>query len=59
MVVSRKFKLPPGLDSIRCAYGGWQIEYEDEDPEIGRLFEAECAKSGAEVKMPPITLRAN
>jgi hypothetical protein len=34
------------------ACGGWQIEYEDEDPEIRRIFEEECAKSGGEVKMP-------
>jgi oxalate decarboxylase/phosphoglucose isomerase-like protein (cupin superfamily) len=27
-------------------------EYEDEDPEIRRIFEEECGKSGAEVKMP-------
>jgi hypothetical protein len=29
-----------------------QIEYEDEDPEIRRIFEVECAKSGATVMMP-------
>jgi len=28
----------------------WQ--YEAEEPEIRRIFEEECAKSGAEVKMP-------
>ncbi len=28
-----------------------QIEYEDQSPEIHRLFESECAKSGAQVSM--------
>ncbi|MET0501970.1 MAG: ethanolamine ammonia lyase-activating protein [Candidatus Binatia bacterium] len=53
-VISRKFKLQPGKiqSDVPLAYGGWQIEYEDEDPEIRRVFEEECAKSGAEVKMP-------
>jgi mannose-6-phosphate isomerase-like protein (cupin superfamily) len=53
-VLSRKFKLQPGKiqSDVPLAYGGWQIEYEDEDPEIRRIFEEECAKSGAEVKMP-------
>ena len=36
----------------RFAYGGWQIEYEHEDPEIRQSFGAECAKSGALVKVP-------
>jgi hypothetical protein len=53
-VISRKFKLQPGKiqSDVPLAYGGWQIEYEDEDPEIRRIFEEECAKSGAEMKMP-------
>ena len=48
-VISRKFKLQPGKiqSDVPLAYGGWQIEYEDEDPEIRRIFEEECAKSGA------------
>ena len=33
--------------------GGDQIEYEDEDPEIRRLFEAELAKEGLTSKMKP------
>ena len=28
-----------------------QIEYEDQDPEIHRLFESECARSGVQVSM--------
>jgi hypothetical protein len=53
-VISRKFKLQPGKiqSDVSLAYGGWQIEYEDEDPEIRCIFAEECAKSGAEVKMP-------
>jgi mannose-6-phosphate isomerase-like protein (cupin superfamily) len=31
--------------------GGWQIEYEDEDPEIHRLFEEDLARHGAVCKM--------
>ncbi len=34
--------------------GGDQIEYEDEDPEVQKLFEAELAKEGIEVRMPPV-----
>lgn len=33
--------------------GGTLIEYEDEDPEIRRLFAEECAKNGVEVRMSP------
>jgi hypothetical protein len=29
-----------------------QIEYEDEDPEIRRVFEESCAQAGATVMMP-------
>ncbi|HEX6513786.1 MAG TPA: cupin domain-containing protein [Chloroflexota bacterium] len=31
--------------------GGWQIEYEDEDPSIHRLFESELKKHGATCQM--------
>lgn len=31
--------------------GGAQIEYEDQDPEIHKIFVEECRKSGAEVRM--------
>jgi quercetin dioxygenase-like cupin family protein len=35
--------------------GGWQIEYEDEDPEVYDLFERECAKHGVQVTLPRMT----
>jgi quercetin dioxygenase-like cupin family protein len=58
---SRKFKLPSMWDEdkleIDVRAGGDQIEYEDEDPEIRRLFDAECRRSGAEVRMPPVAAR--
>ncbi|MBI2756855.1 MAG: ethanolamine ammonia lyase-activating protein [Chloroflexi bacterium] len=31
--------------------GGWQVEYEDEDPSIHTMFEAEMAKHGATCRM--------
>jgi hypothetical protein len=31
--------------------GGDQIEYEDEDPEIREIYEAELAKEGLTIKM--------
>jgi quercetin dioxygenase-like cupin family protein len=31
--------------------GGWQIEYQDEDPAVFDLFERECARNGAEVTL--------
>ena len=34
--------------------GGNQIEYEDEDPSIRKLFEEELAKNGVECKMPAV-----
>ncbi|MDP2662885.1 MAG: ethanolamine ammonia lyase-activating protein, partial [Dehalococcoidia bacterium] len=38
-------------DSLKS--GGNQIEYEDEDPEIRKMFEAELAKRGLEPRMGP------
>ncbi|MBI2918501.1 MAG: cupin domain-containing protein [Chloroflexi bacterium] len=43
---------PPGWVDIKK--GGTQIEYEDEDPAIRQLFEAELAKVGAKINMPPV-----
>jgi quercetin dioxygenase-like cupin family protein len=53
-MLSRRFKLTPGKikSDVPLNQGGWQIEYEDEDPEIMRMFEEACAQSGATVKMP-------
>ena len=53
-MMSRRFKLAPGKikSDVSVNKGGAQIEYEDEDPEIRRIFEEKCARSGAEVKMP-------
>jgi len=53
-MLSRRYKLVPGKikADVPLNQGGWQIEYEDEDPEIRRIFEQECAKSGGVVQMP-------
>jgi len=34
--------------------GGDQIEYEDEDPAVRKLFEDELAKEGLTIQMPPV-----
>jgi oxalate decarboxylase/phosphoglucose isomerase-like protein (cupin superfamily) len=41
------------LPDVSLKLGGWQIEYEDEDPEIRRMFQEELDKKGLEMKMPP------
>jgi hypothetical protein len=46
-----------GMD-VNVKEGGRQIEYEDEDPRIREIFEAEMRKSGAESRMPPMPVRA-
>jgi len=40
------------MSTISEREGGWQVDYEDEDPEIYATYERECAKNGAEVKLP-------
>ncbi len=45
-----------GMD-VSVKSGGRQIEYEDEDPRIRQLFEAELAKMGVECRMPPVATR--
>jgi hypothetical protein len=53
-MLSRRYKLVPGKikSDVSIKQGGMQIEYEDEDAEIRRVFEESCARSGAEVRMP-------
>jgi gentisate 1,2-dioxygenase len=46
-----------GMD-VSVKQGGRQVEYEDEDPRIRAIYEAECAKYGAECRMPPVLARA-
>lgn len=46
------FRSERGAADVSLKLGGAQIEYEDEDPEIRGIFEAECAKAGVAVKMP-------
>jgi hypothetical protein len=36
---------------VSAKEGGIQVEYEDEDPRILELFEAECAKHGVPSRM--------
>lgn len=59
---SRKFKVPSLWDDDKLEQdvrgGGDQIEYEDENPEIRQIFEEACRRSGADVKMPPVAVRA-
>ena len=43
---------------VNIKEGGRQIEYEDEDPRIHELFEAELAKHGAESRMHKILARS-
>lgn len=38
--------------------GGTLIEYDDEDPEIKRMFASECARNGVKVDMPGTATRA-
>jgi len=38
--------------------GGWQVEYENEDPDVLEIFEAECAKHGTEVTLDHPARRA-
>ena len=40
-----------GTTDLDVKLGGAQIEYQDEDPEIHKIFEGELAKSGAQCRM--------
>lgn len=48
---SDPFEVRPNLSEISERAGGAQIEYEDEDPEIHRIFESELALHGAVCRM--------
>ena len=54
-MLSRRYKLTPGKikSDVSVKKGGQQIEYEDENPDIRRIFEESCAKAGATMMMPP------
>jgi len=41
----------PGLD---MKHGGDQVEYEDEPPEIRKIYEQELSKKGLQMKMSPV-----
>lgn len=43
--------LGPG-GTVSQREGGWQVDYEDEDPRIYELFERECQGNSAEVTLP-------
>lgn len=53
-MLSRRYKLAPGKikSDVSVKQGGMQIEYEDEDPDIWRLFEEACARNGVAVTLP-------
>jgi quercetin dioxygenase-like cupin family protein len=40
------------LSTISEREGGWQMDYEDEDPEVYKLYERECARNEANVMLP-------
>ena len=48
--MGRKHK--PWLDAKQ---GGDQIEYEDEQPDVRHIYEAELKKAGIPCQMPPVS----
>jgi hypothetical protein len=40
------------ISTVSEREGGWQVDYEDEDPKIYQLYQAECARNGAQVVLP-------
>ena len=49
----------PYGDFAGIRQGGNVIEYEDEDPEIRRIFQEELRQSGIESAMPPVVYRTD
>src|SRR5680860_376807 len=41
------------MSTISTRLGGDQIEYEDEDPQVRRMYEEECRRNGVEFGMAP------
>ena len=52
-VLESKRKIYEGMDKSE-ADGGIQVEYEDEDPRVGLLYDRELAKLGIENRMPAL-----
>ncbi len=47
------------LVAIGVKKGGDQIEYEDEDPAVRKMFEEDLAKEKIEIKMPPVVRKGS
>lgn len=47
------------LCAVSVKKGGDQIEYEDEDPVVRKMFEEDLAKEGIEMKMPPVARKGS
>lgn len=54
-----KYRMSPEIARVAesTRTGGDQIEYEDEDPAIRKHYEADLAKEGVQIKMPPVIRR--
>ncbi|MFC1962563.1 cupin domain-containing protein [Chloroflexota bacterium] len=50
-------EIHPRFRSVRS--GGWLIEYEDEDPEIRRMFQEALQPKGIALTMPPVVYRTD
>jgi len=56
MVITNSNEIAMGAD-VSEKDGGWQIEYEDQDPEVHAIFETECRQNGAAVTLPTPSYR--